>query len=259
MNVPTLAAGLAADVVKSRTSTLPSTDPRSRTPTRRVEIQGLTPDGTLKDITGLAPARPIFEDAFSALSHGSLLSTPQGPIAVEDIWPGDLVDTVDHGPLPLLWKGCMTLNPRQPSQAALTSPLTRLQADSLGISRPSRDLILGPSARLVYRSGDLQATIGHDKALISAAEQQDGEQAIGMNPISPVRVFHIAFEKHALVLVNGVEVESFHPGPQVGQVLYAHGLQLYLSFFPHVTRLRDFGPLSYPRLTSEELESLRRD
>jgi hypothetical protein len=28
-------------------------------------------------------------------------------------------------------------------------------------------------------------------------------------------------------------------------------LELYLSFFPHITRVSDFGPLAYPRIVSD--------
>jgi len=256
MQVPSHSAPNALDRFSSNSHRTANADLRQRTQTRRVEIQGLTHEGTVKDFTGLAPARPLFEEAFSAFCHGTLLATPNGPMAVEDIWPGETVLT-DQGPMPLMWKGCMTLTPQQPGQVDVTPPLTRIQADSFGMSRPVRDLLLGPGARIANRSGDMQANIGHDRALVQATDMHDGEGVIGINPISAVRVFHLAFENHVLIEANGIEVESFHPGVQVGQLLYAHGLQLYLSFFPHIARLRDFGPLRFPRLTLDELDALR--
>ncbi len=36
---------------------------------------------------------------------GTMIATPSGPRAVEDLRPGDLVETLDHGPRPLRWVG----------------------------------------------------------------------------------------------------------------------------------------------------------
>ena len=40
---------------------------------------------------------------------GTLIDTPSGPRAVEELRPGDLVTTRDHGPAPLLWAGASRL------------------------------------------------------------------------------------------------------------------------------------------------------
>ena len=82
MQVPSHSAPNALDRFSSNSHRTANADLRQRTQTRRVEIQGLTHEGTVKDFTGLAPARPLFEEAFSAFCHGTLLATPNGPMAV---------------------------------------------------------------------------------------------------------------------------------------------------------------------------------
>lgn len=224
---------------------------------RKFEVSYLAANGDVMDLSRLAPARDVFEDAFSAFARGCLLSTPNGATAIEDLWPGDMVNTVGHGPLPLLWKGTMMVVPDAPGQDEDMGRLTRLPTDSFGLGRPSPDLLLGPRARILHRAADLTAMIGTDAALVHARSFVDGMNVIEVTPPSPVPVFHLGFARHCMVIANGMEVESYHPGGQLGSVLSGDMLGLYLSLFPHVKRLGDFGPLAYPRLTFDELNSLR--
>ena len=56
--------------------------------TRRFEIEWLEDDNAVLDEIHVAPALPIFEKAFGAFTHGVLIHTTDGPVAVEDLVPG---------------------------------------------------------------------------------------------------------------------------------------------------------------------------
>jgi hypothetical protein len=56
--------------------------------------------------------------------------------------------------------------------------------------------------------------------------------------------------------VNGLQIESFHPGTEVATRLPDVDLKRYLSLFPHLTGLAGFGPLTLPRLSREACEML---
>ena len=219
---------------------------------RKYEVAYLAHSGDLDDFSRLAPAIPAFEDAFSALSRGGLIATTAGPVAIEDLWPGDMVLTEDHGPLPLIWKGSMTLVPGAPDQSADMGRLIRIDPDAFGFGKPAPDLVLGPRARLLHRSPSLRTIVSADTALVPARNFLDSVSVIDVLPQTPVRVFHLGFERHTVFRVNGLPVESYHPGPNLELSMGVEALQLFISLFPHLNTLTDFGPLAYPRVPENQ-------
>ena len=98
--------------------------------------------------------------------------------------------------------------------------------------------------------------MGTEAALVPLAAMADGHAVIEVSPVSPTRVYHLACEGHVSLLAAGLEVESYHPGPEMPLSLPEEMLQVFLQFFPYVTSVRDFGRLSVPRLTPDEFFQL---
>ncbi|MEL6913708.1 MAG: Hint domain-containing protein [Pseudomonadota bacterium] len=190
--------------------------------------------------TRLAPASAAFEAPFMALARGTLLATPQGPTAIEDIVPGMDVTTLDGTARPVLWKGATSLLPGTGSQSEEARQLIRIPAGAMGILRPSHDLLLGFGARIVQRG-----------RMVRATQLVDGEAALAVRPQSPVECFHIALPEHGAVRANGLDVETCHPGPAARHFARSDMRQLFLSLFPHVEDFADFGPLRFPRAVED--------
>ncbi|MEL6206795.1 MAG: Hint domain-containing protein [Pseudomonadota bacterium] len=221
-------------------------------------MSALLRTGDISEFSRVAPATPVFEDAFAALARGTLISTAEGPVAVEDLVPGILVETTTSGPMPLLWVGSMTVYPEgTPGSGGEAAGLTRLASDAFGFGRPALDLILGPRARVLYRSSGCRPLVGADQAFAPARAFVDGDGVIPLAPVSPVRVYHLGFHGQQAVRANGMEIESFHPGPDPAAVMMPDALDMFLGLFPHIIRLSDFGPIDTPRLTAFEVERLQ--
>jgi hypothetical protein len=259
------AALSAAGLQRGRSAHIPSrsvrrgVDPLRNQPlTRRYDVLSLAPNGDINEFSRVAPATPVFEDAFAALARGTLIATEHGPVAVEDLVPGTRIDTLTAGLQPLLWIGAMTVYPdgRQ-GPGGEGAGLTRLAADTFGFGRPAPDLVLGPRARILFRSSQCQGLVGAEHAFAPARAFTDGDGVIEVMPVSPVRVFHLALHGQQVIRANGMEVESFHPGSEPEAVMTPETMELFLSLFPHIERPRDFGPIEIPRLTAFELERLR--
>ncbi len=218
---------------------------------RKYRISALLDDGQVRSSDQIGPAIPAFEAAFSAFAHGTQIATTRGPVPVEDLVPGMKLATKNHGPLQLQWIGSMTLLPRSdrfPDGASLT----RITADSFGFGRPQSDIMAGPGARFLLRPPRLFDRILGDHALTPAAHMADGVNAIEIVPPRPVTVYHLCLRRHAIIVAGGMEAESFHPGVGFERNMGPKMLSLFLSFFPHVKRPRDFGPLACQRLPLHE-------
>lgn len=221
---------------------------------RRVEIAYLSRAGRVEEEARLVPSLPPFEEPFAAFARGTLVSAPQGLVAVEDLWPGMEVRLGGGQVGRVLWRGATMIVPRAPGQDPAMTRLTRLSVEALGLGRPFQDLVLGPRARIVNRRAGVRLLTGREAALLPAADLVDGVAAVELAPVTPVEVFHLALDRHATLLANGVEVESYHPGPLHAFPLRGEQLALFLSCFPHLPELLAFGDPDLPRLRLHDLD-----
>lgn len=232
-----------------------STTPQPTAPIRRFEALALMPDGDVQEIALRMSANPVFESAFAAIARGTIMATQDGPVAVEDLLPGMKIETRDAGYQPLLWVGTIALSPQMPL-AHMPARLFRIPVDSFGPARPMPDLMLAPHARLLHRSAKLRDVVHDDSALTPVTAFEDGYSVIRVAPASPVNVYHLAFRDHQILRANGLELESFHPGDDLTSRIGGDTLRAFLSLFPHIRTVDDFGPMAAPRLSVEEYESV---
>jgi hypothetical protein len=219
-------------------------------PTRRFVVQWIDRSGNFDDLTRLAPAIPLFEDAFTAFGRGTLIPTIDGHVAIEDLLPGTLVETTT-GLAPLMWAGAMTVSPGSPAQQASPLRMYRIAADAFGLGRPMPDLLLGPGARLLNRGPAVRSQHGTEAVLEPIAPMTDGMSVIEITPVSTIQTYHLGFLSHRTLIANGVEVESMHPGPLNPNRIDPAMMALYLSMFPHIKQIGDFGRLAFPRVGTD--------
>ncbi|NSY38263.1 Hint domain-containing protein [Leisingera sp. ANG59] len=212
---------------------------------RRYEVSCLLPGGGISETRHIAPALPLFDDAFSAFSRGSLVETAQGPIAVEDLLPGDEILTRDGGSQPLLWIGRTSVLPGRSGSRTLTS----FMADSLGLQKPSASLVAGPAARLLRTPPHRQGA-GDGQLLTLASEFQDGMSIFETAPPAPVDLYHLCLPRHAVITVGGLAFETYHPGPDALKLASYAIKTLFLNLFAHTDSIQGFGPLAHPRAGS---------
>ena len=256
---PPTAAGLAVGnhtppIRMDRFASQDGRSERTKPLMRKYEIAHLTNANEIYDITRLAPALPAFEDCFASMGRGAILQTEMGPVAVEDLLPGDRVLTASSGYQTLKWKGSMTIVPGSQNADPSMVKMTRITADALGLGRPAPDLVLGPAARLVHRGNGVRKLTGHVAAFVPASDFVDSSQIIELTPIAPVHVYQLGFESHERLNVNGVEIESLHPGAIHMLGIRLEYQQLLLSLFPHKKDLRDFGSMLHPRIRLKDLD-----
>lgn len=213
--------------------------------TRTIDIAALRRDDSPFITQMKVPALPLFDTAFSAFARGTLLHSPDGDVAIEDLQPGDELWTSMGKPARVLWIGSSSYVPAH--YDGERSSLVRIMSDSFGESRPESYLTLGPSARILQTPPHLRSRPGQSDLLTPVHDFVDMVNVIEITPPTPVTLFHIVLERHAAVKAGGLECETFHPGAHATRRV-SHALRdLFLSMFPHISHVMDFGPLAHPR------------
>lgn len=222
---------------------------------RKVEVvHGSTEHpGDIAEFTRIVPAIGAFDEAFAAFARGALMATDRGTVAVEDLWPGDMVKTADSGFQPLLWRGSTIVTSAARAQEPGMGTLTRISADALGIGRPLPDLVLGPRAALSHCASGVRKLTGAAAAFVPARDFIDGINIVELTPPTAAKVFHLGFAGQHRLIASGVEVASMHPGPIHRFGLRGDMLMLFLSCFPHIETVEDFGPPLQPKLRLADL------
>lgn len=215
------------------------------TGTRIIETAALLRDGSRHIGHLKVPALNLFESAFSAFARGTLLQGTDRDIAVEDLQPGDDLWTTSGNPAQVLWIGSANFAPSDANGRRMS--LVRIMADSFGEGRPETFLTLGPSARILQTPPHLRAGGAPGALLTPVTEFIDGVNVIEVSPPTPVTLFHIVLDRHAAIRAGGLECETFHPGSQAVRSVSHSVRDLFLSMFPHIAHVTDFGPLAHAR------------
>lgn len=205
--------------------------------------------GEVREKDVQAPTSPEFEAAFNAFARGTLITTPGGQTAIEDLRPGQKVITREHGPQVVQWIGIMTHAPKTHGRKDDALPLlTRITTDRFGPSRPSPDLVVGPGARLLHRPANVDPGNRSGMAYVPVRDFIDGDSIIGINPREETETYHICVRRHGTIRAAGLDVETFHPGPALEKRMGSNTREVFLSMFPHIRIASDFGLTSHPRM-----------
>ncbi len=153
----------------------------------------VTVQGSVDPPTDLAP--PCFV-------AGTLIETPAGPRAVEDLAVGDWVITLDHGPQEVRWIGQQTVAARGDLAPIRFAP---------GAIGNSRLLWVSPQHRVLLTGWRCELHFGAAEALVPAKHLVDGDRICRV-PQPATTYLHLLFDRHEIVFSEGAATESFHPG-----------------------------------------------
>lgn len=196
--------------------------------------------------------KPQAADGVVCFTPGTWIDTPRGARQVEHLSAGDKVVTADGGIQELVWTGLRHLTLGELRRTPDLAPI-RIKQGALGQRRAEGDLVVSPDHRMLVR-GRYDRWVGHeDEFLVSARDLVDGETVTREPPWRTVAYIHLLLERHHVLIANGFETESFHPGAAA------------LSAIPEPDRLRLFdilpilqvepaayGPSARPVVTAAE-------
>lgn len=141
---------------------------------------------------------------------GTRIDTPGGPRPVEEIGPGDLVLTLDHGAQPVRWARAKPVPLDNRMRDKRNAPV-RIRRGALGAGMPERDLIVSPQHRVLVASKIAERIFGAPEILVPA------KKLIGLSGITRHRkdaqviYCHLLFDRHEVVWADGAPAESLLP------------------------------------------------
>jgi hypothetical protein len=178
------------------------------------------------------PPLPAGEVSFPiCFAAGTLIDTPDGPKPVETLLPGALVLTRDHGARPLRWTGATRVDAWRLAATPALRPV-HIRAGAFGPGLPARDTFLSQQHRLLVSGWRAELLFGESEVLVAARHLIDGAMVTLAHTQTDVTYVHLMFDDHEVVFANGIEAESFLPGPQAISALNAPLRAEILALFP---------------------------
>ncbi|WBU65144.1 Hint domain-containing protein [Paracoccus aerodenitrificans] len=138
--------------------------------------------------------------------RGTLIRTQDGTAPVEELRPGQMVWTLDHGLQKILWLGIRKLNADELAQCPEWCPIS-LPVSAIDGSDSEHRLNVSPQHRILVDSAIAETMFGKKqvlvpaKALLSLPGAKKDEQA------DSVEYWHILLEHHAILEADGVLTE----------------------------------------------------
>ena len=155
---------------------------------------------------------------------GTLIATPDGECAAELLQPGDLVMTKDDGPQQLRWIGT-----RHVEASGDFAPI-HIRANTFG---EHRDLLVSPLHRILIRDNLAELLFGEAEVLIAARDLVN-DRSVLRREGGEVCYVHLMFDRHQVVFSEGLETESFLPGPQTTKSFEADIVDEICAIFPEM-------------------------
>lgn len=185
-------------------------------------------------------------------TRGTMIDTPDGARAIEELEAGDLVVTRDHGARPIRWIGSQAVRATGKMAPVMIRKGALGNDRDLMVSQLHRMLITDWRAELMFGEPEVLACAKHlvNGDTIHLVEGADGGE---------VEYFHMLFDRHEIVTANGAPSESFHPGEQgMGWMDDAVRDEIF-SIFPQLrTGFDGFGPSARASLKAYEARALIR-
>lgn len=163
-------------------------------------------------------------------ADGTLITTPDGCVAAEDIKVGDMVMTLDHGPQEVLWVLHRTWSVKDMVNDPALAPV-RIPAGAFGPGLPTRDLRVSQQHRILV-SGKIAERMFKCTEVLVPAKVFVGEYGVRTDtPEVCVTYVHIMLAQHDVLISEGIPTESLYLGQETLRALPAPALVEINVFF----------------------------
>ncbi len=159
----------------------------------------------MMDKASVASDRPVI----ACFTPGTKIATLKGEILVEKLVAGDKVVTRDNGIQEIRWAGAKKIDWRIMTAYPHLKPVLVRQG-SLGNDLPERDLMISPNHRVLVANERTALQFDEPEVLVAAKHLIGGMAVRSIDSIGTTYI-HFLFDRHEVVLSDGIWTESFQP------------------------------------------------
>ncbi|MEN8836946.1 MAG: Hint domain-containing protein [Celeribacter marinus] len=154
-------------------------------------------------------------------AYGTLIDTPNGPRAVEQLEQGDLITTLDHAAQPI----AQTIT-RRLTRPARNAPICIAPHALAAIGQPHghSTLCVSPQHRIMLNAP--HGSRWPAQVLIIARHLLTLDGVTQAPPDIAVRYVHLRLRRHEIIYANGIAAESLLLGAQALDIMESHGITL---------------------------------
>ena len=182
-------------------------------------------------------------------TQGTLIDTTDGPVAVEDLMPGDTVLTRDDGEQPVRWVGHRRLSSWDLRMNPDLRPIRMIAHGPDGT-----DLVVSPQHRVLVAGWKAELLFGVPELLAPAKALCNDRSVRVDHDCNEVSYYHVLLPVHGLVRANGQWAESLLPGPQALKAVCPSQMADYLHHVADGAEIR--ATCALPMLNATEAELL---
>ncbi|MEM9436045.1 MAG: Hint domain-containing protein [Pseudomonadota bacterium] len=201
--------------------------------TRRFEDIDFNGDGDFDDPNEAGNGRFAPEKGVICFTAGTWIFGNRGLRLIDSLRPGDRVITRDNGMQPISWVGQTKLSAHALRRRPFLAPV-KIAAGSLGNDLPERDVLVSPNHRMLVVSAHAAIHFGEGEVLVAAKHLVGLPGVTRQVPLEGVAYTHVLFERHQILMAEGLWSESFQPGAPAVRSLDAEMRCELMSIFPEL-------------------------
>lgn len=188
------------------------------------DLENINFSYTAENLDGVSDSAFVTVSQVPCFVEGTMLRTPEGEMPVEYLSVGNLVETKDNGPQPIRWVGT-----RQVAAEGDFAPI-HIRRGTFG---EHGDLWVSPLHRVLLQDARSELLFGDSEVLVAAKELVNGTTVRRVEG-GLVTYVHLLFDEHQIVYSEGLESESFLPGPQIVHSLEQGIMAEICKLFPEL-------------------------
>ncbi|MEE2945211.1 MAG: Hint domain-containing protein [Pseudomonadota bacterium] len=194
-----------------------------------------------------------YDEFVACFAEDTAIATDTGPVAVQDLKPGDLVTTIEGTTQPVR----LVLNRQLTADDLSANPKLRpirISAGALGQGLPTNDLIVSPQHRQLVSGPLCERMFGESEVLVSARKLTQLPGIFVDDRADGVTYFHIVFDDHQVIFAEGAPTESFYFGEEAIKGMTAKARAELLALFPELDQATPSAPRSARKLLEDRAQ-----